>query len=325
VGSNTYCITVNVTVACPTIVANASSNDATCNSSDGSASVAPTGGATPYTYLWSNNATSASISNLTAGSYTVTITDNNSCTVSASVNVSNAGAPTITVDNVDDVLCNSGNDGAVSVSVSGGATPYSFEWNNNATTDDISNLSAGSYTLSVTDGNNCVAVQTVVVNEPTLLVVSADNITNTTGGNNNGAIAITATGGTPAYLYVWSTGATSEDIANLSCGNYNVTVTDANNCTATGSYYVDCSVSVSENIKEEVVQIFPNPGNGKFFIKTTTAINAVKVYNSVGALVYAEDTNGSISEIDLTAQPKGIYFVAIESNGGKTVKRISIQ
>lgn len=325
VGSSTYCITVNVTSVCPTILANTSSNDANCNSSDGSASVAPAGGATPYTYLWNNNATTASISGLAAGSYSVTITDNNSCSIVASINVNNAGAPSIAVNNVDAVSCNGGNDGAINITVSGGATPYSFVWSNAATTEDISNLIAGSYTVSVTDDNNCLAVQTVTVSQPTLLVVSADNITNTTGGNNNGAIAITATGGTPAYIYNWSTGSTSEDITGLSCGNYSVTVVDANNCTATGSYFVDCSVSVIDNFDNADIQIFPNPSNGKIYIKTTTAVNAVKVYNSIGVLVYAENADSNFAEIDLTNQSKGIYFITIEGNDVKMVKRISLQ
>lgn len=325
VGSSTYCVTVNVTGVCPTIVANASSSNATCNASDGTASVAPTGGATPYSYLWSNNATSASISNLAAGSYSVTITDNNNCTVVASVNVNNAGAPSITVDNVEDVLCNGESNGSISISVSGGVTPYSYEWSNAETTEDISDLSAGSYTVSVTDDNNCLAVQTVIVNQPNLLEVAADNITNTSGGNNNGAIAISVIGGTPAYLYTWSTGATSEDITDLSCGNYSITVTDANNCEATGTYFVDCSVSVIDNFANDVVQIFPNPSNGKIHIKTTNVVNAVKVYNSIGVLVYAENADSNFSEIDLTNQPKGIYFITVENNDTKMVKRISLQ
>ncbi len=325
VGSSTYCVTVTVAAICPTITANATSNNATCNSSDGSASVAPTGGATPYTYLWNNNATSASISNLAAGSYTVTITDNNGCSITASANVSNAGAPTIAIDNVDDVLCNGGNDGAISISVSGGATPYDYEWSNASTTDDITNLPADTYTVSVTDNNNCLAVQTVVVSQPALLQVAADNITNTSGGNTNGAIAITATGGTPSYNYSWSNGSTLQDISGLSCGNYSVTVTDANNCEANGTYFVDCSVSVV-NIAENNFSIMPNPTTGKVFIEAATG-NAyqVQVMNSLGAVLHSENVFGN-STIDLTEQAKGIYFISItNANNNKIMKRIALQ
>jgi PKD repeat protein len=325
VGSSTYCETITVAAVCPTITANAASTNAACNTSDGTASVNPSGGATPYSYSWSNNATSASISNLAAGSYSVTITDNNGCSITATVNVSNAGAPTITVNNVDDVLCNGDNDGAISISVSGGATPYDYEWSNASTTDDITNLLAGTYTVSVTDDNNCLAVQTVTVSEPTLLQVSADNITNTTGGNSNGAIAITATGGTPSYSYDWSNGSTLEDISGLSCGNYGVTVRDDNGCTAIGTYFVDCSVSVIDMV-ENHFSIMPNPTTGKVFIEAATS-NAyqIEVMNSMGVILHSENVFGN-STIDLTEQSKGIYFISItNANSDKIMKRIALQ
>ena len=326
VGSSAaYCVTITVAAVCPTITANATSTNAACNSSDGTASVVPTGGASSYTYLWNNNATSANIINLAAGSYTVTITDNNGCSITATANVSNAGAPTITVDNVDDVLCNGINNGAISISVSGGATPYGFEWSNAATTEDVSNLLAGGYTVSVTDDNNCLAVQTVTVNEPALLQVAADNITNTTGGNTNGAIAITATGGTLSYEYLWSDASTLQNISGLPCGNYSVVVRDANGCTSTGTYFVDCSVSVM-NIAENYFSIMPNPTTGKVFIEAATG-NAyqVQVKNSMGAILHSESVFGN-STIDLTTQAKGIYFISIsDADNNKIMKRIALQ
>jgi hypothetical protein len=168
-------------------------------------------------------------------------------------------------------------------------------------------------------------VQTVTVSEPSLLVVSADNITNTTGGNANGAIAITAAGGTPSYEYLWSTGATSEDLTGLSCGNYSVTVIDDNGCTATDTYLVDCSVSVIDMV-ENHFSIMPNPTTGKVFIEAA-ANNTyqVQVMNSMGAVLHSENVFGN-STIDLTEQAKGIYFISItNANNDKIMKRIALQ
>ncbi len=139
----------------PTVTIN--TTDASCNGTcDGAATATATGGTPPYTYLWSpGGQTTASISNVCAGSYTVTVTDANGCVVNASATISEPAAFGITGSTTDEMQ---GGDGAVDITVTGGTTPYSFAWTpGGQTTEDISGLTAGSYTVTVTDANQCVS------------------------------------------------------------------------------------------------------------------------------------------------------------------------
>src|SRR5205085_538278 len=121
--------------------------------------------------------------------------------------------------------------GSIDITVTGGTTPYTYSWSNISTTEDISNVAANTYTITVTDNNGCVATQAVTISTTTNPTLST-SITQTSCGNNNGAIDLTVTSGTSPYSYGWSNASTTEDISNLAANTYTVTVTDNNNCTA---------------------------------------------------------------------------------------------
>lgn len=138
------------------LISNASSTDITCNGdNDGTAIVNPIGGVAPYTYIWSNGETTASIDNLAAATYTVTVNDANSAVSVSTVVVTEPAVITITEDNVTDEIF--GTDGSIDISVAGGVSPYTYVWSNGETTQDISGLATGSYSVTVTDANGCVA------------------------------------------------------------------------------------------------------------------------------------------------------------------------
>ncbi len=138
------------------------------------------------------------------------------------------------------VSCNGANDGSINLTVTGGAscTAYTFNWSNGATTEDVSNLRAGTYSVTVTDANGCSTTSSFTLTEPALLVSSGVAATYVCGTNvscngaNDGSINLTVTGGASctAYTFNWSNGATTEDVSNLTAGNYSVTITDANGC-----------------------------------------------------------------------------------------------
>lgn len=323
VGSSTYCVTINVSGICPTITPNVSTTNATCNASDGIASVNPSGGTT-YTYLWSNNATTASLTGLAAGSYTVTITDNgSSCSIVATANINNAGAPTIT-NSVSNVDCYSGSNGAIDISVSGGATPYSYLWSNTGTSEDLSNLTAGDYTVSVIDNSNCLAVQLVTVTQPDSLYILIDNIVNTNTGNDDGSIAITVLGGAPSYDYIWSDGSTSQNINSLSCGTYNVTVIDANNCSAEKSATVDC-LTLINIFTDNNFFIYPNPTHGMIVVENTAKEKMqLKIVNALGEELYSEIINDN-TILDCTNYVKGIYIIQVQNEKNKFSRRVIIE
>jgi len=208
------------------------------NATNGQVLLNVTGGTPNYNYLWSNNTNSANLTNVGAGSYTVTVTDQNNCSTSGSVTLTNP--PILLLGfNTTNATCNGTNTGSIDLSVQGGTPPYSYIWSNGAQTEDISNISAGSYTVTVTDSNNCSAAIIVNVTEPAPLSISLNSITNLLcNGVGNGSIDISVSGGTLPYSYNWSNGATTQDLSGLSGGTYTVTVNDFYNCSSTQTFTV---------------------------------------------------------------------------------------
>lgn len=206
-----------------------------CNGgSDGAVDITISGGSAPYTYLWSSGQIVDDISGLTAGDYTVTVTDASFCTAQMTFTVTEPDALIITGD-VTFVSCNGLSDGAVDATITGGTSPFTFAWSNLAATEDISGLSADTYTLTVTDSQGCVATNSYVVEEPTMLTAAATPTNLLCYNDNTGAIDLTVTGGTLPYGYLWSNSSMDEDLSGIAAGTYDVTVTDANGCIANAS------------------------------------------------------------------------------------------
>lgn len=207
--------------------------DVDCNSSaSGSIQLTVTGGVPAYTFNWSDPmATGQNPSNLPAGTYTVTVTDQNNCTDVASATINEPTAISASVFNVTNVSCNGYTDGGIDVDITGGTPPYTYLWSNNATTEDLSGVGAGNYTLLITDANGCpFGVQNTVVTEPAVLTSSLTKVDPSCSGAANGSATATANGGTPPYSYLWSTGGTTATINNLAGGTYTVLITDNHNC-----------------------------------------------------------------------------------------------
>jgi uncharacterized protein (UPF0333 family) len=210
------------------------------NGTGGTIDITVTGGTTEYTYLWSNNATTQDIGGLSAGCYTVTVTDANACVATGTFCVGQPD-PIVVTDGVTDVSCKGYCDGALDISVTGGTGLYTYLWSNSATTADISGLCEGTYTVVVTDANQCTGTASFTVGSPLELTVTGTGSSASCFGSCDGSVDITPAGGTAPYTYIWSdpAGSTTQDIVGTLCpGDYNVTVTDAHNCTATGMWTV---------------------------------------------------------------------------------------
>lgn len=215
----------------------------------GKIALSVTGGTGGYSYLWINGSTSSTISNLTTGTYTVTVTDNNTCTSSASYTVNQAIAINLS-SSITNVNCYGGTTGGIDLTVSGGTPAFTYSWNNGATSQDLSGLTAGNYTVTVTDNNSCTTSASYTVSQANAISLST-NITNVTcNGASTGVIDLTVSGGTPTYSYIWNNGATSQDLSGLTAGNYTVTVTDNNSCSSSANYTVSqaSAISLSTNI-----------------------------------------------------------------------------
>lgn len=206
--------------------------NALCNGScDGSASVNPTGGTGPYTFIWTpGGATGSSISGLCVGAYSVQITDFNGCTKTVNFNVAAPNALSLSTSSTA-ATCNGNCDGTMTVNITGGTGPFSYNWSTGHTTQNVTGVCAGSYSVIVTDVNGCMDTATVNVSEPSPITI-AQNVTLATCGACDGAITVTPSGGTGPYSYFWNNSATVPTIGGLCPGVYTVTVTDANNCSA---------------------------------------------------------------------------------------------
>ncbi len=194
------------------------------------------GGTPAYTIVWSNAAVTEDLIGIVAGNYTATVTDNNGCTSTTSATVNQPAANMFSSTVVTDVDCFGDNTGAIDLTVNGGTMPLTYAWSNAAVTQDINNVSAGVYDVTITDANGCAITATATVAEPASAVSVSMNSTDVTCyQGSDGLAGVTASGGTSGYTYSWSNGNTTNNISGLVIGNYSVTVSDANGCTATGS------------------------------------------------------------------------------------------
>ncbi|MBI1287084.1 MAG: tandem-95 repeat protein [Flavobacteriales bacterium] len=211
------------------------------NGCNGSATANPTGGTGPYTYLWSDGQTTQTATGLCAGIYTVTITDANGCTVTTSRVIN---PPSCDLDvNVtgQPVGCNGGTNGSVLATpiTQQNNTPFTYAWSNGATTQQITAVAAGPYSVTVTDAIGCTASGSFTVTEPPLLGVTTSVVDEQTFNGCDGSATATATGGTSPFLYEWSDGQLGQTASNLCPGNYTVTITDANGCTSSRTITVN--------------------------------------------------------------------------------------
>jgi hypothetical protein len=224
--------TATITQPSSAISATATPTNVKCyGASTGSISLTVSGGTPSYTYNWSNGASTQNISSIPSGSYTVTVTDANGCLKTASATVTQPSAALSLSATMVNVSCNGGSNASIDLSVSGGTSPYTYLWSNSATTQDISSLSAGTYSVTVTDANLCTQILSKTITQPAVLSLSVNKVNATCPNTTDGSIDLSVSGGTPAYSYAWSNGATTQDLSGLLPGTYSVTVTDANGCT----------------------------------------------------------------------------------------------
>lgn len=206
-------------------------NDVSCfGVGDGSIDISISGGLSPYDVTWSTGATSEDVFNLVPGTYSYTVYDQDSCFVVDSFDITEPPLLVASIDDVVNLSCNGGSDGIVTIDVSGGTPGYQYLWSNGHTGQDLLNVPAGNYMVTVTDMNGCQAIIAQTLNEPTAIALQWSLTDPSCAGDSTGAIDITVSGGTPPYEYLWTTNDTTEDLQNIPAGSYGVLVTDSFNC-----------------------------------------------------------------------------------------------
>ena len=208
------------------------------------------------------------------------------------------------------ISCNGGNDGLVEVAAIGGAAPYTYLWSNGQVGATASSLTAGTYSVTITDNVGGTYATQAMVSEPDTMDITSTQL-GADYGLDDGFVFINVDGGTPSYVYSWSNGETSKNIENLSFGTYTVTVTDNNGCTNSASFVVDDVTSVIDMSQSKAVSIYPNPSTG--FINIETSKDWELTINSIsGKQVYSAVGTGK-EVVDLSDFKSGVYFVIIRT------------
>ncbi|OFX17151.1 MAG: hypothetical protein A2033_03020 [Bacteroidetes bacterium GWA2_31_9] len=303
--------------------------NASCfGSSNGSATVTPSGGTAGYSYIWTGGATTNSITNKPAGTYSVTVTDANLCTATADVTITEPLLLEATFTKID-VSVYDGSDGSIDLTVTGGVSPYTYLWSSNgATTQDISGLIAGDYSVEITDANNCTIVANITILQPPPLTLSTTVADVVCNDDCNGSITVTAINGVEPYTYLWDDpeSQTTETATDLCVGTYTVIVTDADGnsksiTTIVGSnpspshdvapvYVINSGESILwEDVTYSVNQNIEINNGGTLTIKRSNIYfgQGVKVTVHDGAKLFIDDHSLLTSSDICTGYWKGIY------------------
>jgi len=283
-----------------------SSNDISCaGENNGMANVSTPG---DFTYLWSNNSTDAAISNLSAGTYIVTVTQSG-CDAVETIIITEPNPLNLVLD-TNESACSSSGSSATAVA-SGGTAPYTYEWSTGDNTSTIGGLDNGAYSFTIADANGCNTFQNFNINAQSnapSLITSQSNIS--CNGNTDGSIDLSINNGTPPFDYSWSNGATTEDLDNLSPGNYTVVVTDGNNCIA-----VTTAVISEPNVMTLLPESMPSSGNNGWA--------AVNVNGGTPPYTY-QWSDGQTTQIATGLAPGSYTVMVTDANGCTTSGSVEV-
>ena len=233
-GACSWDTTLSILASEELVVSEQITNVACQGASTGEIILTPSNGNAPFSYTWDTGNTSNTNSNLSAGSYSVTVSDNLDCEFIGTYNVSEELSMSISI-NTTIVSCFGGNNGTATANVSGGMAPYSYNWDSGSTSATADNLSTGTYNLTVIDDNNCSLTSSATIDQSSEILLDLEASQLLCYEDQNGTITTSVSGGNPSYTYLWSNGATTPNISNLNGDLYAVTVTDASNCSVTRS------------------------------------------------------------------------------------------
>jgi large repetitive protein len=284
---------------------------------NGQASVAVTGGTPGYSYLWSTvpSQTASLAQNLGAGTYSVTVTDANSCQATVTVTITEPPVLTATITAVNHAECKGSSTGSATVSAAGGAGPYTYSWSTSPAQagTTAASLSAGTYTVTVTDQNGCIATASVTITEPSMLTASISAVQQVScNGGNNGSAIVTASGGTPGYSYLWSSSPSQSAATaqNLPAGSYTVTVTDNNSCQASATVTITQPAPLTVSISS-IIQVSCHGG-----ADGSATVNAA---GGTGPYTYSWNTSPLQTAATAAGLAAGSYTATVTDQHGCTV------
>ncbi|GIV27289.1 MAG: hypothetical protein KatS3mg027_1103 [Bacteroidia bacterium] len=309
----------------PDITISITATDVACyGGSDGVALGNASGGAGFFNFAWTDGTNTISVNpyagNLSAGDYTLIVTDIYGCVKMDSIDIGEPPPLNILILNTQSVSCNGGNDGSADVLGVGGVGGFTYQWNPGGfTTSNISNLQAGTYTVYVTDTNNCVIDTTITIIEPPALTLTAvEQQSVLCYGTYNGIASCTVTGGMPNYNYTWYDAqgnivSITYTAANLGAGNYTVVVKDNNNCTIQSAVQIIQPPPISFTVNQQV------DNTGCFGIPTNTVY--INANGGVGSYTYTSTPPGITSSVNINV-PQGTYTISVGDANGCTTNTV---
>jgi gliding motility-associated-like protein len=268
-----------VTAPAPLQVAFTNQQNVNCfGQSTGSVEAVASGGSGTYSYLWSNSNNTSILSNVPAGKYYVTVSDGNNCTKVDSVVITQNPKYLITLEVIQNVRCFGDSLGSIAISINGGIAPFSFQWTNLNTggnygsNEDVYNVPIGTYRVVVADAFGCLdSADYTITGPPTPLTVGAQGFNVNCHGGSDGSITTQVSGGTPPYQFVWSNLSTQPSINGLSANAYQLTVSDANNCTSVT--LINITQPLPYSVKDSITHVTCNGGNNGAIYLTTVSGN----------------------------------------------------
>ncbi len=353
VGAGTHSVTVSDASLCtatatatltqptPYTIALSTTNLLCFGQTNGSATVTVSGQTSPYTYFWSNFATTSSTNGLNAGPFSVVIEDANGCDTIVTSTVTSPAQIEIQLTSFEP-LCSDSANGAINTVVNGGTSPYTYAWtgtNNFTSANQNPQVATGSYNVTVTDANNCTGTESIGVSAPSPFTVTVIGISPTCIGDSSGAAAASTTGGTAPYTYVWSTSALDDSsfVEGLPAGSYSATVTDANGCQASGQTTLTEPITNPESCKaDKFVVLVPSAftpnrdGTNDKLVAITRNVQKLEfsVYNRWGELVYSNTNmlpgDGWDGVFRGKDQPVGSYlwtYIVTYTNGVRATEK----
>lgn len=327
VASGIYDVTVGDSIGCETtvrailndsnapIVTVQSKTDIACfGATDGSATVNASGGANPISYYWSNGDSLATIDELASGEYEVTVEDNNGCKSHALVTIENEASPLLLDFRETGIHCFGSSSGTIEALASGGSQPYDYSWSNGDDTPAITGLDEGSYTLTLTDNNDCELQATATIYAQPYFFYTIDSLFNDTADTAGGSSVFLSTfGGTPPYNYNWLHGYKKEDIVQVDSGLYTLVIRDQLGCQLEFEQYLGpYPLSVEDPGSDvPVFELYPNPAgpNALIYLDSEHPAQEVVILNVNGQIMDRQTVYGTTFSISNLAP--GTYMVRI--------------
>ncbi|MFK8101105.1 MAG: gliding motility-associated C-terminal domain-containing protein, partial [Saprospiraceae bacterium] len=287
--------------------------------SNGSISATNTGGTTPYYYLWEDGSTTISRENLSAGNYSLTLTDSQSCSTTESIELTEGPFISLMIEAKNEVSCFGLNNGSFILAGNGGTPPYSYSVDGNASMEaNYENLSPGTYNVFVTDANGCISEsQDLKIEEPDALSSPIERFAVRCFGENNGSALVNSSGGTPPYQYQWSNGSTEALAENLAAGTYTLTLSDALNCESLVNINIESPAALNSSFSTEDNPCFGDQ-EGTIKLNQTTGGTAPYRYYFEGSPL----TNSDISVAQLAAASYEV--LTIDANDCEFTQAIEI-